>query len=417
MARRLRRLLLDSPEWAWLAFALALRAAFALKLDGAYYQSDEHNFVSFALSLARLGAGGGDGGAVGPPVPGALFALGFRLFGPSLLGPRLLQSVVGTFAAAALGRATAALTRSREAGRIALLIACVYPFFIYYGGMLLSETSYIALIVPALALIGLGRRDDSAAALAGGAFLLGLAALARAEAAPIGVLVLLSSAAAARTLDARTLRRLAVAGLCWTLPILAWCARNRAQLGTFALDIHGGYTLLYGTEYYEANQIDTSVAQRAFEASDLYRRIQDLPAAARDRAQMREAFAWMAAHPGATSRQWADKAVNFWRFYPRLEKVYEADAVAAPAAGMRRAWLVAVSLLFEPALILGGLAGLWRLRRMRELWPQAAFVLGTMGVHVASVSQMRYRLSVMPMLILGAAALAAGAAARTPSRR
>ena len=410
MVRQLRRLLLDSPEWAWLALALALRAAFARKLGGGYYQGDEQNYAGFARYLAHLASP--SGAPIGPPVPCALFALGFRLFGPSLLGPRLLQTFVGTFVAAALGRATAALTRSREAGRIALMVACVYPFFIYYGGMLLSETSYLALIIPAFALIGLGLRDESAPALAGGGFLLGLGALARAEAAPIGFLVWITVAAAmaaGRTLDARAFRRLVLAALCWTLPILGWCARNRVQIGAFALDIHGGQTLLYGTEYFDQNQIDTSAADQAFGASELSRRIQGLPAVERDRAMMRESFDWMETHPRETAAHWAAKAFNFWRFYPRPEKVYERDAAAAPAAGTGRLGLIAISLLFEPALILGGLAGLWALRRERAIWPQMVFLVGTMGVHVFSLSQMRYRLPVMPTLILGASALAAGA--------
>jgi 4-amino-4-deoxy-L-arabinose transferase-like glycosyltransferase len=333
-------------------------------------------------------------------VPDALFALGFKLFGPSLLGPRLLEALVGTFVAAAVGRATGALTRSREAGRLALAVACVYPFFIYYGGMLLSETSYLALIVPALALLGLGLRDESAPAFAAGGFLLGLAALSRAEAAPIGLLVLATAAAAAKKLDARALRGLALAALCWAAPILLWRAYHRV------LDSHGGITLLIGTEYIEENEIDTREAQRAFDASELAGRVRDLTGAERDRVLMHEAFAWMAAHPGATARGWAIKAVNFWRFYPRPNKVYEPNArIANPSGGLSRSALILVSLLFEPALILGGLAGLWTLRRRRELWPQWAFILGTMGIHVFFVSQMRYRLPVMPALILGAAAL------------
>lgn len=408
MPGRLRRFFLNSPEWTWLAFGLGLRAAFALRLGDAYYQTDEHGYASFALHLTRLGTSGDAPG--GPPVPSALFALGFNLFGASLLGPRLLQAIVGTFVAAAVGRATAALTRSREAGRFALAIACVYPFFIYYGGMLLSETSYLALIVPALALIGLGLRAESASSLAGGGFLLGLAALSRAEAAPIGTFVLASIVAATRTFDARALRRLALAALCWILPIFIWCTRNRVQLGAFALDTHGGITLLHGTMLFAPNEIDTAEAMRVFNSSALAARVRDLPENERDRALMRAGFAWMEEHPALTLEQWAAKFASFWRFYPRPDKVYEQNKeVANPSGGLSRPVLILISLLFEPALILGGLAGLWALRSRRELWPQWAFLLGTMGVHVFSVSQMRYRLPVMPALILGAATLAARA--------
>jgi hypothetical protein len=77
--------------------------------------------------------------------------------------------------------------------------------------------------------------------------------------------------------------------------------------------------------------------------------------------------------------------------------------------------LVAVSLLFEPALILGGLWGLVSLRRRwRELFPLALFLLGTMAIHMVSVSQMRYRLPILPILIFG---LAAGYSAREGQRQ
>jgi len=59
--------------------------------------------------------------------------------------------------------------------------------------------------------------------------------------------------------------------------------------------------------------------------------------------------------------------------------------------------LVAISLVFEPWLILLGLIGLWRLKdKIVEIFPIYLFILGTMGIHMVSVSQMRYRLPIMP---------------------
>ena len=69
---------------------------------------------------------------------------------------------------------------------------------------------------------------------------------------------------------------------------------------------------------------------------------------------------------------------------------------------------MAVSLACEPALFIGGFWGLWGLRRSwGRLAPLGLFLLGTMAIHVISVSQMRYRLAVMPILILAAAEAAA----------
>jgi 4-amino-4-deoxy-L-arabinose transferase-like glycosyltransferase len=408
MRRLARRVLFDSPEWTWVLLAAALRAAFALRAGGGFVQADEHGYTSLALQLASGGPLGSGGVATGgAPVPVALIALAFRLCGPSFVRARLATALVGTFAAWALGRATAALTGSREAGRVALAIAAAYPFFIYYSAMLMSETPYLALTIPALALIGLAAKDGSPARAAAGGFLLGLAALTRAEAAPIGALVLVAAAFVRPGPRAR--RVVALAALCWILPILGWCARDQARLGAFTLDTHGGMTLLHGTMLHDANEIDTKIAQTEFDATPLGREAAALPEVPRDRLLRGTALRWMRDNPARTVSLWVMKFVAFWRPWPRVDKNYQNDAGAAPAAGMSRGLLVAVSLATEPLLIIFGFAGLWALRARRETWPQWAFLLGTMGVHMVSVSQMRYRLPVMPALILGASVLLARA--------
>jgi hypothetical protein len=384
--------------WAWLLLALLVRVAFALKLGGRQHQIDEGAYFNTALSLASHGTLGA--GAVIPPVPVAFFAAFLKLFGTSMLWPRLGQAAVGTFTAWAVGASTEDLSGSRRAGRLALAVAAVYPFFVYYNGMLMSETLDVAVIVPGLWLLCRSLRGGQAAEAAGAGLLLGLAALCRAEGAFIMAVVWAAAAALRRD----RLKMLALAFGIWLLPILFWCARNQAVVGRFALDIHGGMTLLHGTELFELNEVDTGVAQRAFQETPAYLSSRNLPEAERDRLYMKEAVAFMKAHPGRTLAQWTLKLATFWRLWPRTDKPYQEDAGSHPSAGLPRGALVAISLLFEPALILGGLYGLWLLRsRMLELFPLYGWLLGTMGVHVISVSQMRYRLPVMPLLILGAA--------------
>lgn len=381
-------------RWPWLAAALAVRLAFALKLGGRLHQTDESAFADAARALASTGHIPG----VMPPVPVAFFALFFKL-GRSLVWPRLGQAFVGAATAWLIGEATEDLTGSRRAGLAALAVSCVYPFFIYYGGMTLSETLYVALAVPGLwklcATLRGGRAAD--AALAG--LCLSLAALCRAEAAFVAApLWALAGVQAARR---GFLRPWALGLAVWALPLLGWCARNRAAVGAFTLDIHGGMALLHGNEFFAQNEIDTSEAYKAIEQADFYKQSLALPDAQRDALYKRRALDWMRDNPGQTALQWADKLVNFWRFYPRVDKVYAENAYSHPGAGLPRGALVAISLLFEPELILGGFYGLWLLRgRAAVLWPLYLWVLGTCAIHVISVSQIRYRLPVMPVLIL-----------------
>ena len=403
----LGRVLNWGSDRTWLAAGLALRAVFALRLGERLYQTDEAGFVAAARQWASSGIVGVEGrAAVLPPVPSVFFGTFFKL-GPSLLWPRLGQAAAGALAAWMIGRSAGALTGSPKAGRAALILACVYPFFIYYSGMLMSETLYTTLIVAGLwalcaSLAEDGRRTWPAAAAG---FLLGAAALCRAEGAPIFAVIWLAALGVCAAGRWRW-RALLAAVACWALVLGLWAARNRAVSGRFSLDNHGGLALLHGTMLFDLNEIDTEVAMEEFSRTPLYKDSLALDDGQRDRLYLRTGLRFMADHPARTARQWARKFVNFWRFTPRADKAYAENAVSRPEAGFGRGALVAISLLFEPALILGGLCGLWTLRRRwATLFPQALFLLGTMGVHMISVSQMRYRLPVMPVLILGAASL------------
>ncbi|MCX5796758.1 MAG: hypothetical protein NTY77_14785 [Elusimicrobia bacterium] len=414
--RRRDRILFETPDWAWLALALGLRLAFALKLGGQFHQTDESGFHALAWNLASLGfLGQGGAPQAAPPIPVGFFALCLRLGGDSLLWPRLAQAFVSAATAWALGRMTWRLSGSAAAGRLALAAAAVYPFFIYYSGMVLSETLYVAAVVPGLWALcaSLQERGASWRPAAAAGLALAAAALCRPEAMPIAVLLWLAGLAAC--LRRRwTGKALCAAVLAWSLPLTLWCARNRAAVGAFALDLHGGITLLDGTVLFDLNEVDTGVAREALKSLPFYEEGQRLSAVERDRLYLRQGLAFMREQPGRTLRQWARKAVNFWRFYPRADKAYREDSYSHPGAGLGRAALVAVSLACEPALIIGGFWGLWGLRRRREeLYPLGLFLLATMAVHVVSVSQMRYRLAVMPILIFAAAA---GVAAWTAGR-
>lgn len=243
--------------------------------------------------------------------------------------------------------------------------------------------------------------DGLREAAAAGAWL-GLSALARPEGAYIWA-VIWACAAAAVALGRWPVHAWALAVLCWALPLAAWCAHQKSALGRFALDSHGGVTLLHGTMFFELNEQDTAVAMAAMEKEPWYQEAAALPPFERDDALRRRAFTFMRENPGLTLRQWGRKFVSFWRFYPRTDKAFIENRFSNPAMGASRRLLVAASLAFEPWLIILGWIGLFKLtRRYLRLWPLPLFIIGTMGIHMISVSQIRYRLPAMPWLILGA---------------
>ncbi len=394
-------------QWAWLGLGLSLRLAFALKLGSAFYQFDETGFHAAASLVANYGLFGPKTAMAFPPIPVLFFAAFLRLGGDHLLWPRLAEAFLGTAAAWAVGRLAARLSRSEAAAELALAVSCVYPFFIYYGGMVMSEIPYIAVLVPALILLsrafGDGGRDPRLAAAAGAA--LGLAALCRPEAAPIGALIW-AFAALLAGLKRWSWKGLALAVCLWALPLALWAARDRVSFGQWTLDDHGGMAMMHGTVLFDYNEQDTSVAMRALEKMPVWQEAQKLPPTARDRLFLRTSLEFMRDNPRTVLRQWARKLVNFWRLYPRTDKVYVKSDYSHPTVGLGRDALVVVSLLFEPWLLVLGFLGLVEITKDRalEAAPLWLFLAGTTAIHMVSVSQMRYRLPVMPLFIAGAGA-------------
>ena len=401
------RRFLAVPEWAWLALAFALRAGFALKVGGRMMQIDEHALNDAAWTLLNTGRLG-DSHVL--PVAASFFAI-FFIPGHYPVLPRLAQGVVSTATAWALGRLTRESTGSENAGRLALAVSAVYPFFVYYSAALMSETLYVACLVAGVWQLWRGLAGDRLRNAAAAGFWLGLAALARPEGAYIWAVIWLLGAFAVCS-GRWPARSWALAVACWALPLALWCAHNKATLGRFALDSHGGVTLLHGSMFFELNEQDTALAMAAMEKVPWYQEADRLPPFERDDALRARAFTFMRQNPGVVLRQWAAKFVSFWRFYPRTDKTFIENQASNPGAGASRRLLAAASLAFEPWLILLGCLGLARLAlRDGRFWPLPLFILGTMGIHMISVSQMRYRLPAMPWLILGACWLISQSAA------
>jgi 4-amino-4-deoxy-L-arabinose transferase-like glycosyltransferase len=380
-------------EWPWLGLALLLRLAFALKLGSRFHQIDESGFHDFAAAVAAQGPFHVP--QTFPAIPVLFFAAFFALSGTDhLLWPRLAQAFVGVAAVWATGRLTEELSGSERAGRFALILSSFYPFFVYYSEMVLSETTYVAAVALALLLLTrcLRERGESLRRCAAAGLLLGVAALCRTEALPIAAVMLALGLipVVRRRLPAKAWACVAAGWLC--LPVL-WMARNRALVGSWTLDEHGGITLLHGTMLLDYNEQDTSVAMAELEKTDLWKQGQALPPAERDKLFTHAAFRFMRDNPGVTL----------------VDKIYTETERSHPGAGLGRWGLVIISLLFEPWLIVLGLWGLAKLAKERplELSPAWLFLLGTMGIHMIVVSQMRYRLPIMPLLIAGACSLIA----------
>lgn len=403
--RNLLKHLEETPPSYWLILAFCLRLAFALKLGNGFYQSDETGFHNAAMNLASYGVFGNTKQALaGAPIPAFFLSIFFFLFGDHPLYARLGLTLPGTFLVWIIWRMTEDLSQSKVAGKIALLIATIYPFFIYYGSLMMSETSYLVFVTLGFWWFCKNLDENGEnfwrAIMAGIA--LALAGLSRPEGVVIMIGIWIFSFAFSHK-NSRLLKSLGLSFLCWASILAMWSLRNRIETGSFALDSHGGISLIDGTLLFNLNEQDTEVAMQALRRSPLYAEASRLPPHEQDQLYWNAAIEFMATHPKEVFRQWCRKSVNFWRFYPRTDKIYAETNFTQANVGLKRKKLVLLSLLFEPWLILGGILGLFQLQRKMPgvFYPVLLFIGATFFVHVVSVSQMRYRLPIMPFLIIG----------------
>jgi len=381
-----------------LLMGFVLRLGFALYLGGGIYQPDEGVYVTMARNLHERGVFGvGDvPTAERPPALPFLLAGIFGLLGPSVLLARIVHVLFSVAGIWALYR-YASLVFGRQAGLMAAAIAAVYPFFVYWSGILMTETLATVLVTFALWRTqvlseGEARMRDAVAA----GLLWGLASLTRTQnlAFPVAL-------AAWLIWKARLgLRKQVLVFLVLAfLPPMLWAARNWRQFGALTMDTHAGYTLLIRTMFYDQDNIDTGVARQALEQTEFYQKAEGLPAVERDRVFSREALNFIRENPGTYLYNSCRNFWQFWRFYPRMDKTV--GVVDSAFVGGKRMYFALLSGLTEPLLILCGLAGLylgWK-RGLPVLLP-GLFIVFTTGIHTLVIAQMRYRIPVMPLIIM-----------------
>ena len=127
--------------WGIFCLALLLRAAYIKQLQASPLWSDLPvdlgYYRDWALRIAR-GAWMGNELFEQSPLYAYFLALIFKLFGPGLLAPRLIQIAIGAGTCVLIYR-TGRLLFSPGAGLAAGLGAAVYGPFLFYDGMLMKE--------------------------------------------------------------------------------------------------------------------------------------------------------------------------------------------------------------------------------------------------------------------------------------
>lgn len=358
--------------------------------------ADEQRFLASAVRLAATG----EFWVVADrawEMPGtALFyAPAVWLFGPhaAIVPIRFAQSILVTVQCGLIAFIAQRLFGKGTAGLIASWLAALYPFFLFYQGLLLSETLFNLLLLTGVAALYVwrdrGSRIDAAFFVACLCF-----ALATLTKATLTILPPLLMAATAWTAGA-TLRRavtiLVAASCLYAAALSPWWIRNATLLHAFVPFTTGSAQNLYlgnnphnptaGVDW--ASDVDPTVVAK----------IQALPnEVERQRAFSQAAVDYIKDNPAVFVRAAVKKFVRFWNPVPNATEFKTAIYSIVSAAS------------FGPVLALALLCAVWRWRQWRLLAPIYLIVGYFTFVHVVTIASLRYRLPIEPLLIVLAAA-------------
>ena len=378
-----------------LAASFLARAAYALYTGNSFIFPDEGFHHGLAVSMLSSADWGGLFHNREPLYP-VLVWLTYKLAGPLPAGVKLLQAALSTFGVYLLYR-TAAGTFGRGAGRLALLLAAFYPFSIFYDARLLRESLLVFLGIAALyfALKPGGRARDAAAASA----VAGIAVMAKTVFLFYWPPVLLAGLLLRKLRPAAALAG-AAAFLAALSPLLVYNYSHTGQAFLTRGQLHNVYVPIV----VDLEVPGTAGENEALYAIPEYKAGMALPEAERDVFFKARILEELRLRPGNFARRTAWRFFKLWRPYPHRGLDYAAGSWAL---------LAAVSLLSDGWLIpLGFWAAFSLRRRLGELYPVYLYVASFTLIYSLSWSQMRYRLPLMPALLLLAAPLLARAAGK-----
>ncbi len=355
-----------------------------------------------------------------PPLYPVTLGLVYRVAGPgNYLVVRLLQALFGALAALAIYGTARCCFRDGPTAVIAGIITALYPYLVYYTGLLAGENLYVMLLAamawaltclvagPGVALPGAGERggcrlSPSTLALLVGIFA-GLTFLARSS------IILFLPLAALLMLFALGRRRGVVAvllcGLAFAVTVSPWVVRNYRVHDEFVLmPTKGGLNLwmrnhpdVVRPEFLEAGLGFPDGLAARLEKTELleYPDLEGLSEVQRNRLITSRAVAFISANPA----YFASLCVR------RFVWLMSVTGSRSRGALYLLAGLLSYGLVLP--LSASGVYLAWR-RRVRGALVPVSLVLYTIGLHTLFHGGIRYRLPVDPLMgILAAYAVVA----------
>jgi 4-amino-4-deoxy-L-arabinose transferase-like glycosyltransferase len=398
---------------AWILFAgLLVRAVLWLHwADLPIYIDDEQSYDQLGRSLLKTGAYVDDNGhptSLRPPLYPAVVAGIYGVFGPrNYAAVRAIQALLSLITAV-VAYQLAGTVFSRRVAIWTAACVCLYPSFLGYNNLLLSETVFTLLLCGATwaAVEALQHRSVGLLLLTG--VLLGLGALTRSVMmlfVPVLAMILLCSWKG--TVGRRGLAAV-VPVAAFVLIVAPWSYRNSTLQRTFvAIDVMGGRNAMMGN--YEHTPLERSWATISIATDDeAWYRVLAREAPARvqtqgqlDKQALRHAVAFVTDHPGLTVQRDVVKFFNFWQ----LERELVAGARQGFFGELSRILLIggAIGICGAYALVMfAGIYGLFMARpaeRCVHLLLLATILFPCL-IHTLIFAHSRYHLPIMPLVMM-----------------
>jgi 4-amino-4-deoxy-L-arabinose transferase-like glycosyltransferase len=387
---------------------------------------DEQQYSQIARSIvAGHGFAWGEGAptSIRPPLyPGMLAAI-WRVAGSENLQAVRAIQILLALATTALVYVLGARIYDARVGRLAAAVCWLYPSFIFFNFLILTETLFTLLLVAFVLVTVLLVQTPRAWLAVGCGVSLGFATLTRSILWPLPLVLCPLLAMLIRAPLARRLALPCLVAIGYTLIVAPWAIRNtRLQGVPTIVDTMGGINLRMGNYEYTPEDRMWDAVGLTGEQSWVYGIWNDLPGETitegrKDKWAQRKALEFMRAHPGLTLRRSFIKFADFWG----LEREFIAgvqNGLFAPVLWFQVLGSAAIVLGYA-LVVMAGAAGIWMAspddRRMQMLLLLPVLVI--MGGHSIVFGHSRYHLPLIPIFGLYAAALLTKAPAFALSHR
>jgi 4-amino-4-deoxy-L-arabinose transferase-like glycosyltransferase len=356
---------------------------------------DEQRIFGSAIRLAASGEFWvGSDRAWEMPGTAIFFAPFVWLFGPhnAIVPIRIAQAVLVTVQCGLIAQIAGRIFQSRNVGFVASCIAAIYPFMLFYQGLLLSETLFNSFLLAGLAALfwwrDRGMKFDRALALA--IFCFVFATLTKATLTILPPLLI----AATAFLEGASLRRtttiLIAACSLYAAFMCPWWIRNGELLNAFVpFTTSSALNLYLGNN---AQNREAGVSWASDVEPDFFAQTNAIPdEIARQHVFENAALSYIKNNPAIFIHNAAKKLVRFWNVIPN----------AVELRSVFYSLITATS--FVPVLVFALICAGRRWRQWRLLAPLFMLIGYFTFVHIVTIASLRYRFPIEPLLIVLAA--------------